>query len=44
MKKTHWLRRCSRKGFCFGEIRKQAIILLGCYHKAKVYTPADALE
>jgi phage-related protein len=28
----------------FGQIRKQAIILLGCYHKGTVYTPADALE
>jgi len=28
----------------FGGIRKQAIILIGCYHKGKVYTPADALE
>ena len=28
----------------FGAIRKHAILLIGCYHKAHVYTPADALE
>ena len=27
-----------------GSIRKQAILLIGCYHKGQVYTPADALE
>lgn len=27
----------------FGEKRKQVILLVGCYHKQKVYTPADAL-
>lgn len=28
----------------FGPVRKQAIFLIGCYHKARVYTPADALD
>ena len=28
----------------FGSVRKQAILLCGCYHKQRVYTPADALE
>lgn len=28
----------------FGTGRKQAIILMGCYHKQGVYTPADAME
>ncbi len=27
----------------FGDFRKQAVLLLGCYHKMKVYTPRDAL-
>jgi hypothetical protein len=27
----------------FGSVRKQAVMLLGCYHKGKVYTPPDAL-
>lgn len=28
----------------FGEDRKRAILLLGCYHKGGVYEPPDALE
>lgn len=28
----------------FGEIRKQAVLILGCYHKGDNYTPRDALE
>jgi hypothetical protein len=28
----------------FGTVRKQAILLLGCYHKGGVYTPPDSLE
>jgi hypothetical protein len=28
----------------FGDTRRQAIILVGCYHKSRVYTPVDALE
>ncbi len=28
----------------FGESRKQAILLVGCYHKGGVYTPTDALD
>jgi hypothetical protein len=28
----------------FGSARKQAIFLIGCYHKGSVYTPADALD
>lgn len=28
----------------FGRERKQAILLMGCYHKGRVYTPAEALE
>lgn len=28
----------------FGSVRKQAILLCGCYHKGKVYTPPDALD
>ncbi len=28
----------------FGSARKQAILLIGCYHKGGVYTPANALD
>jgi len=28
----------------FGEKRKQVILLVGCYHKQKVYVPPDALS
>ena len=28
----------------FGSIRKQAVLILGCYHKGVVYTPQSALE
>jgi len=28
----------------FGSVRKQAVLLLGCYHKGNVYTPPDALS
>ena len=28
----------------FGRIRKQGVLILGCYHKGDVYTPQDALE
>jgi phage-related protein len=28
----------------FGEVRKKAILILGCYHKGDNYTPRDALE
>jgi len=28
----------------FGEQRKQAILLVGCYHKQRIYYPADALD
>jgi len=28
----------------FGRIRRQAVLLLGCYHKGKTYTPPDALD
>ena len=28
----------------FGTTRRQAILLLGCYHKGPVYTPPEALE
>ena len=28
----------------FGDQRKHAIFLIGCYHKNKVYTPPDALD
>lgn len=28
----------------FGSERKQAIFLVGCHHKGKVYTPTDALD
>jgi len=28
----------------FGELRKQAVVILGCYHKGDVYTPKDAME
>ena len=28
----------------FGESKKQAILLCGCYHKQQVYSPADALD
>ena len=28
----------------FGKERKQAVLLAGCYHKTRVYTPPDALD
>lgn len=28
----------------FGNTRKHAVLLVGCYHKTKVYTPPDALD
>ena len=28
----------------FGELRKNAVLILGCYHKGDNYTPQDALE
>ena len=28
----------------FGKESKQAILLVGCYHKQQVYTPTDALD
>ena len=28
----------------FGKERKQAVLLVGCYHKTRVYTPPDALD
>jgi phage-related protein len=28
----------------FGERRKNAVLILGCYHKGDNYTPKDALE
>ena len=28
----------------FGSIRKQAVLILGCYHKGHAYTPKEALE
>jgi phage-related protein len=28
----------------FGRVRKQAVVILGCYHKGDVYTPQNALE
>jgi hypothetical protein len=28
----------------FGSLRKQAVLLVGCYHKGKIYTPPNALE
>jgi len=28
----------------FGKERKQAVLLVGCYHKNRVYTPPDALD
>jgi hypothetical protein len=28
----------------FGDVRKQVILLVGCYHKGNVYTPPDALD
>lgn len=28
----------------FGDERKSAILLVGCYHKGRVYTPPDAIE
>ncbi|MGD0599277.1 MAG: hypothetical protein ABR988_05610 [Terriglobales bacterium] len=28
----------------FGSIRRQAVLLVGCYHKGKVYTPPDAFD
>jgi hypothetical protein len=29
---------------CFGPARKQATLLVGCYHKGKIYTPTNALD
>lgn len=28
----------------FGSVRRQAVLLVGCYHKGKVYTPPNAVE
>jgi hypothetical protein len=28
----------------FGSVRKQAVLILGCYHKGDSYTPQEALE
>jgi hypothetical protein len=28
----------------FGPLRKQATLLIGCYHKMRIYTPSDAIE
>jgi hypothetical protein len=28
----------------FGDVRKRAVILIGCYHKGGNYTPTDALD
>lgn len=28
----------------FGSVRKQAVLILGCYHKGESYTPKEALE
>jgi len=28
----------------FGNERKQAVLLVGCYHKTRIYTPPDALD
>ncbi|MGH9793403.1 MAG: hypothetical protein ACRD5G_01400 [Candidatus Acidiferrales bacterium] len=28
----------------FGPSRKESTLLMGCYHKGKVYTPPDAIE
>jgi hypothetical protein len=28
----------------FGSIRKQAVLILGCYHKGDAYTPREALD
>jgi phage-related protein len=28
----------------FGEVRKQAVLILGCFHKGDVYTPQNALD
>ena len=28
----------------FGSLRKQAVLLVGCYHKGKVYTPPNAFD
>jgi hypothetical protein len=28
----------------FGEMRKHAVLIIGCYHKGDVYTPQNALE
>lgn len=28
----------------FGKARKQAVLLMGCYHKTRVYTPPEALD
>lgn len=28
----------------FGEVRKQAILLVGCYHKGSIYTPVGAIQ
>ncbi|MFZ3211446.1 MAG: hypothetical protein WA188_08010 [Terriglobales bacterium] len=36
-------RQCRVLGI-FGDVRKETVLLVGCYHKGKVYTPADALD
>jgi phage-related protein len=28
----------------FGDVRKRAVLILGCFHKGTVYTPQNALE
>lgn len=28
----------------FGTLRKEAVIIIGCYHKGSVYTPTEALD
>jgi hypothetical protein len=28
----------------FGSLRRQAVLLMGCYHKGKVYTPPNAID
>jgi hypothetical protein len=28
----------------FGQGRKKAVLILGCYHKGDFYTPGEALE
>jgi hypothetical protein len=28
----------------FGDVRRQAVLLLGCYHKMRVYTPPNAID